>query len=83
MGHQIFQKVAFGSNDLSGFEATCVPTHPASSVLSIFHLGIFLRMLSLTLFADSGLVMVDLAFWDDFFKQNRSWDDFGTIISGS
>ena len=31
---------------------------------------------------DSGLVMVDLAFWDDFFKQRRSWDDFGTIISG-
>ena len=32
--------------------------------------------------ADSGLVMVDLAFWDDFFKQDRSWDDFGTTISG-
>ena len=33
----------------------------------------------LALFSDSGLVMVDLTFWDDFFKQNRSWDDFGTI----
>ncbi len=32
--------------------------------------------------ADSEIVMVDLAFGDDFFKQNRSWDDFGTIISG-
>jgi len=32
--------------------------------------------------SDSGLVMVDLAFGDDFFKQNRSWDHFGTIISG-
>ena len=31
--------------------------------------------------ADSGLVMVDGACWDDFFEQNRSWDDFGTIIS--
>ena len=31
---------------------------------------------------DSGLVMVDGAFWDDFFKQDRSWDDFGTTISG-
>ena len=31
----------------------------------------------------STIGMVDLAFWDDFFKQNRSWDDFGTIISGS
>ena len=33
-------------------------------------------------FPDSGLVMVDLAFWDDFFKQDRSWDDFGTTNSG-
>ena len=31
---------------------------------------------------DSELRMVDRAFGDDFFKQNRSWDDFGTIISG-
>ena len=26
--------------------------------------------------------MVDLAFWDGFFKQNLSRDNFGTIISG-
>ena len=32
--------------------------------------------------ADSGLVMVDCVFRDDFFKQDRSWDDFGTTISG-
>ena len=31
---------------------------------------------------DSEIVMVDLAFGDDFFEQNRSWDDFGTTISG-
>ena len=33
-------------------------------------------------FSDSEIVMVDLAFGDDFCKQNRSWDDFGTTISG-
>ena len=27
--------------------------------------------------ADSETVMVDLAFGDDFYEQNRSWDDFG------
>ena len=32
--------------------------------------------------ADSEIVMVDLGFGDDFFELNRSWDDFGTIISG-
>ena len=32
--------------------------------------------------ADSEIVMVDLALRDDLFKQNRSWDDFGTTISG-
>ena len=32
--------------------------------------------------ADSEIVMVDLAFGDDFFEQDRSWDDFGTTISG-
>ena len=32
--------------------------------------------------SDSEIVMVDLAFGDDFFEQNRSWDDFGTTISG-
>ena len=31
--------------------------------------------------ADSEVVMVDLAFGDDFLEQNRSWDDFGTTIS--
>jgi len=31
---------------------------------------------------DSELGMVDGAFWDEFFEQDRSWDDFGTIISG-
>ena len=41
-----------------------------------------LRKDILTHNADSGLVMVDLAFWDDFFKQDRSWDDFGTTNSG-
>ena len=30
----------------------------------------------------SEIVMVDLAFWDDSFKQDRSRDDFGTDISG-
>ena len=31
--------------------------------------------------SDSEIVMVDLGFGDDLFEQNRSWDDFGTIIS--
>ena len=33
-------------------------------------------------YADSDIVMVDLGFGDDFFEQDRSWDDFGTTISG-
>ena len=32
--------------------------------------------------ADSEIRVVDRAFGDDVFKQNGSWDDFGTIISG-
>ncbi len=32
--------------------------------------------------ADSEIGMVDRAFGEDFFKRNRSGDDFGTIISG-
>ena len=32
--------------------------------------------------SDSEIGMVDRPFGDDFFEQNRSWDDFGTIISG-
>ena len=32
--------------------------------------------------ADSEIRMVDRAFGDDFFEQDRSWDDFGTTISG-
>ena len=35
-----------------------------------------------TVFTDSEIVMVDLGFGDDFFEQDRSWDDFGTTISG-
>ena len=35
-----------------------------------------------TIPTDSEIVMVDLAFGDDFFERNRSWDDFGTTISG-
>ena len=31
---------------------------------------------------DSEIVMVDGTFWDDSFEQDRSWDDFGTTISG-
>ena len=31
---------------------------------------------------DSEIVMVDLALGDHFFEQDRSWDDFGTTISG-
>ena len=31
--------------------------------------------------SDSEIVMVDLVFGDDFFEQDRSWDDFGTTIS--
>ena len=31
--------------------------------------------------ADSEIVMVDLAFWDDLFEQDRSWDDSGTTIA--
>ena len=27
------------------------------------------------------IVMVDLAFWDDSFEQDRSWDDFAATIS--
>ncbi len=34
------------------------------------------------LFSDSEIVMVDGTFWDDSFEQDRSWDDFGTTISG-
>ena len=26
--------------------------------------------------------MVDLAFWEDLFEQDLSWDDSGTTISG-
>ena len=33
-------------------------------------------------YPDSEIVMVDLGFGDDFFEQDRSWDDFGTTISG-
>ena len=32
--------------------------------------------------SDSGIVMVDGTFLDDSFEQDRSWDDFGTTISG-
>ena len=32
--------------------------------------------------SDSEIVMVDRAFGHDLFEQNRSWDDFGTMISG-
>ena len=32
--------------------------------------------------SDSEIVMGDLAFGGDFFKSDRSWDDFGTSISG-
>ena len=31
---------------------------------------------------DSEIVMVDGTFWDASFEQDRSWDDFGTTISG-
>ena len=33
-------------------------------------------------FTDSEIVIVHLAFWDDSCEQDRSWDDFGTTISG-
>ena len=39
-------------------------------------------MLKMLVDADSEIVMVDVAFGDNFFEQNRSWDDFGTTISG-
>ena len=32
--------------------------------------------------ADSEIVVVDLAFWDDLFEQHRSRNDFGMTISG-
>ena len=32
--------------------------------------------------ADSGIVMVDGAFFGDSFEQDQSWDDSGTTISG-
>ena len=32
--------------------------------------------------SDSEIVMVDLVFGDDFFEQDRSWDEFGMTISG-
>ena len=38
--------------------------------------------LSVMISTDSEIVMVDLGFGDDFFEQDRSWDDFGTTISG-
>ena len=31
---------------------------------------------------DTEIVMVDLALGNDFFEQERSWDDFGITISG-
>ena len=31
--------------------------------------------------ADTEIVMVGVGFGDDFFEQDRSWDDFGTTIS--
>ena len=33
-------------------------------------------------YSDSEIVMVDRTFWDDSFEQDRSWDDYGTTISG-
>ena len=31
---------------------------------------------------DSEIVLVDRTVYDDSFKQDRSWDDFGTTFSG-
>ena len=36
----------------------------------------------LALFSESETVMVDGIFFGDFFKQDRSWDDYWTTISG-
>ena len=33
-------------------------------------------------YSDSGIVMVDGTFLNDSFEQDRSWDDFGTTVSG-
>ena len=41
-----------------------------------------LGMWHVTFCSDSEIGMVDRVFGDDFFEQNRSWDDFGKIISG-
>ena len=38
--------------------------------------------MTMTHYPDSEIVMADLCFGDDFFEQDRSWDDFGTTISG-
>ena len=46
------------------------------SMNSILPEGLFSNL------ADSEIVMVDGTFWDDSFEQDRSWDDFGTTISG-
>ena len=31
--------------------------------------------------SDLEIVMVDLAFWNDGFEQDQTWDDFGTTTS--
>ena len=54
----------------------------ANGIICVMCLYDFVDLLIQHIDSDSGIVMVDLVFGDDFFKQNRSWDDFGTIISG-
>ena len=41
-----------------------------------------LEILDHTLYAESGIVMVDGTLFGDPFEQDRSWDDSGTTISG-
>ena len=50
--------------------------------MSCFWTSINLRQISVSGISkpDSEIVMVDLAFGDDLFEQDRSWGDFGKII---
>ena len=63
------------SNDLVVMITTMPLSWPQVSASSFVTLGSRQE-------ADSEIVMVDLGFGDDFFEQDRSWDDFGTSISG-
>ena len=54
--------------------------------VGVTHASILSRRVQLwvavSIFTESGIVMVDGTFFDASFEQDRSWDDSGTTISG-